>query len=924
MRIAFDGTVLRPGRTGVGYYTEHLLHHLAQVASNDELIVVSNRAIDTTSPLPPRVRVATPARGMPRMVWMQTMAVTALREVEADVVHFTNGMVPLLSPVPTVVTIHDMSLRLYPRYHPARRVLLNRPLVDLAARRADAIITVSESAKRDIVSYYGLDPRRVHVVYEAAAPSFKRVEDAAELERVRRRYGLDERVILYVGTIEPRKNLPKLIDAFATRRRSGELPHQLVCVGPYGWLSRGLEDRVARSHVAHAINFTGYVPFEDLPALYTLAEMFVYPSMYEGFGLPVVEAMACGAPVVTGRTAALAEVGGGAIEQVDEIEPGVLGQALVDLAANRGRRDELSAAGLARSAAFSWERAATESLEIYRTTARGRVRAAVPATLDVPSSANVMAATKYQSTNSSIDILFGQAYFLRFDPKLWEARQPYAPLGALYAAAYVREAGYCVALFDAMLATSEAEWAQALDAHRPRFAVIYEDNFNYLSKMCLLRMRQAALTMIDMARARGITTIVAGADASDHPATYLDRGADIVVAGEGEVTLVEALNALTGTRRGAPDEAARLAALTQVNGLWLRGADGRNIRTPAREIIRALDALPLPAWDLVDVDRYRSMWRTRHGYFSMNLVTTRGCPYHCNWCAKPIYGQRYTARSPEHVVGEMSWLKRAYAPDHLWIADDIFGLKPGWIERFAALVRERDAAIPFKCLLRADQVTPAVARALRAARCRTAWIGAESGSQRILDAMEKGTRVDQIADATGLLHGAGVEVGFFLQFGYPGETREDIERTLQMVRDCAPDDIGVSVSYPLPGTTFYQRVQAQLGQKQNWVDSNDLAMMYHATYVPDFYRALHGLLHAEFRARRSSIAIARVARRPWTLRPRHARAAFNLAHQTALGWLLHRRLSRLERLTAPAPPTPLIPLLTPHAAAVPTDQRALK
>jgi anaerobic magnesium-protoporphyrin IX monomethyl ester cyclase len=923
MRIAFDGTVLRPGRTGVGYYTEHLLRHLAQVASNDELIVVSNRAIDTTSPLPPRVRIATPPRRVPRMVWMQTLAVTALREVEADVAHFTNGMVPLLSPVPTVVTIHDMSLRLYPRYHPARRVLLNRPLVDLAARRADAIITVSESAKRDIVSHYDLDPDRVHVVYEAAAPSFKRVEDPAELERVRRRYGLDERIILYVGTIEPRKNLPKLIDAFAAKRRSGELTHQLVCVGPYGWLSRGLEDRIARSNVAPAINFTGYVPFEDLPALYTLAEMFVYPSMYEGFGLPVIEAMACGAPVVTGRTAALSEVGGGAIEQVDELEPDVLGRALVALAGSRDRRAELAAAGLARSATFSWERAARESLEIYRLAARGRVRAPAARPLAAPVRQPRPAAPA--STHaSSADVLFGQAYFLRFDPKLWEARQPYAPLGALYAASYVRDAGYRVALFDAMLAASELEWAAALDAQRPRFAVIYEDNFNYLSKMCLLRMRQAALTMIDLARTRGITTIVAGADATDHPATYLDGGADVVVAGEGEVTLVDLLDALAGTEAGAVNEDERLAALKRVNGLWLRGADGRHFRTPAREIIRNLDSLPLPAWDLVDVERYRSLWRARHGYFSMNMVTTRGCPYHCNWCAKPIYGQRYNARSPEHVVEEMAWLKRTYAPDHLWIADDIFGLKPGWIERFATLVREKDAAIPFKCLLRADQVTPAVARALRAAQCRSAWIGAESGSQRILDAMEKGTCVDQIANATGLLHGAGIDVGFFLQFGYPGETREDIDRTLQMVRDCAPDDIGVSVSYPLPGTTFYQRVQAQLGQKQNWVDSNDLAMMYHATYVPDFYRALHGLVHAEFRARRSSLAMLRVARRPWRLRPRHARAAINAAYQAVLGVLLHRRLSRLERLTAPAPPTPLIPVLTPHAAAVPTDQTSLK
>ena len=920
MRIAFDGTALRPGRTGVGYYTEHLLHHLAREAANDELIVVSNRAIDTTSPLPSRVRVATPARRVPRLVWMQTLAVTALREVDADVVHFTNGMVPLMSSVPAVVTIHDMSLRLYPRYHPPRRVILNRPLVDLAARRADAIIAPSESAKRDIVRFYKLDPGRVHVVYEAAAPSFTRVTDHAALERVRARYGLGERIILYVGTIEPRKNLPTLIDAFAARRRSGELTHQLVCVGPYGWLSRGIEAQIARSQVADAITFTGYVPFGDLPALYSLAEMFVYPSMYEGFGLPVVEAMACGVPVITGRTAALSEIGGGAIVEVDRLEPDALGRAMVDLAGSRARREELSGRGLIRAESFSWQRAARESLEIYRETAKGKTATAGLKACAAPvqtRSAPVVQA--FRLAEPAVDVLFGQAYFLRFDPKLWEARQPYAPLGALYAAACVRDKGYTVALFDAMLAASEVEWAAALDRHRPRFAVIYEDNFNYLSKMCLLRMRQAALTMIDAARARGITTIVAGADATDHPVTYLDRGAAVIVTGEGEVTLVELLDALSGT--GASGRAGGLEA---VEGLCLRADDGRVVKTKPRAIIRQLDALPFPAWDLVDVERYRSTWRSHHGYFSMNLVTTRGCPYHCNWCAKPIYGQRYTARSPEHVVDEMAWLKRTFHPDHLWMADDIFGLKPGWIERFAALVQERNAATPFKCLLRADQVTAGVATALKAAGCQTAWIGAESGSQRILDAMEKGTRVEQIGGATRLLRDAGVEVGFFLQFGYPGETRDDIDRTLEMVRGCAPDDIGVSVSYPLPGTTFYQRVQAQLGQKQNWVDSNDLAMMYHATYVPDFYRALHALVHAEFRAGKSRRLVSRVAARPWTFGRRHARAVANVAYQTAKVSLLQRRLSRLARLTAPAPPMPLIPLLTPQAAAVPTDQSSLK
>src|SRR3954468_5444700 len=458
MRIAFDGTALRPGRTGVGYYSEHLLHQLARTAIHDELIVVSNRAIDTTAPLPSRVRVATPSRRVPRLVWMQTLAVTALREVEADVVHFTNGMLPLMSPVPTVVTIHDMSLRLYPRYHPPRRVILNRPLVDLAARRADAIITPSESAKRDIVRIYDINPDRVHVVYEAAAPSFTRVRDAAALERVRQRYGLAERIILYVGTIEPRKTLPTLIDAFAARRRSGELSHQLVCVGPYGWLSRGIDEQIKRGQVADAIKFTGYVPFEDLPALYSLAEMFVYPSMYEGFGLPVIEAMACGAPVITGRTAALAEIGGDAIEQIEAIEPDVLGRALVALARSRDRREELSGRGLARAASFSWERAARESLEIYRETAQGKsARPAVPAHAAVTSRASAAAALR-PAAASPVDVLFGQAYFLRFDPKLWEARQPYAPLGALYAAACVREQGYSVALFDAMLAASETEW----------------------------------------------------------------------------------------------------------------------------------------------------------------------------------------------------------------------------------------------------------------------------------------------------------------------------------------------------------------------------------------------------------------------------------------------------------------------------------
>ena len=497
-------------------------------------------------------------------------------------------------------------------------------------------------------------------------------------------------------------------------------------------------------------------------------------------------------------------------------------------------------------------------------------------------------------------VLFGQAYYLTFDPKLRDAAQPYPPLGTLWAASCLRAHGYQVALFDAMMAASEADWERSLERHRPRFAVLFEDSFNYLSKMCLHRMREAALVMIGMAKARGCTVAVAGSDATDHPEEYLAAGADAVMAGEAEQTLRELLDAWSG-RRPRP--------LAEIAGLAYR-QDGQLRRTPPRPFLRDLDALPFPAWDLVDVEAYRRIWRGRHGYFSMNLATTRGCPYHCNWCAKPIYGQRYAVRSPENVADEMAWLKGAHAPDHLSFVDDIFGLKAGWVERFAQAVETRGARLPFKCLSRVDLLSPPVVAALRAAGCRTVWVGAESGSQKILDAMEKGTRVEQIRDAARRLHEAGLEVGFFLQFGYPGETRADIERTIELVRECRPDDIGISVAYPLPGTPYYERVREQLGAQRNWQDSDDLAMMFRGPYPTPFYRRLHRVVHKEFRLRRLRDQPARSLRRTAAL----------LYHAATLP-VERLRLARLARAphrgVGPIPPS-----LPPEAAARPSGADA--
>ncbi|MFK7800092.1 MAG: radical SAM protein [Anaerolineae bacterium] len=514
---------------------------------------------------------------------------------------------------------------------------------------------------------------------------------------------------------------------------------------------------------------------------------------------------------------------------------------------------------------------------------------------------------------SQVDLLFGQSYYLRFDPKLYAAMQPYPPLGTMIAAGLMREQGYSVDLFDAMLAGSTASWGEKVRQVRPKIAVIYEDNFNYLSKMCLLNMRDAALEMIRMAKEVNATVIICGSDATDHPGLYLKAGADFVIQGEGEETLTELVelcfkadNAVATEPEGMPGAA------------YLK--NGRVVENIRRPVMKNIDRLPFPTWDLIDVEKYRQIWLENHGYFSMNMVTTRGCPYHCNWCAKPIWGQRYNARSAASVASEMAWLKETYQPDHIWFVDDIMGLKPGWWQEFAAEVEQLNARLPFKCLSRADLIVsrPDNVAALKQAGCDIVWLGAESGSQHILNGMEKGTKVDEIYQAADQLHAGGVKVAFFLQFGYPGESRADIEKTLQMVRDCQPDDIGMSVSYPLPGTRFHENVKLQLGDQHNWTDSADLAMMYKGPFVTEFYRHLHVVLHKEFRTRKAWQMLKRDALRPASWRPKHLREAAASIYRIATLPLARLKLNRLAAIPHEAIET--LPHMPLAEAALPTKQ----
>src|ERR1700677_2818288 len=227
------------------------------------------------------------------------------------------------------------------------------------------------------------------------------------------------------------------------------------------------------------------------------------------------------------------------------------------------------------------------------------------------------------------------------------------------------------------------------------------------------------------------------------------------------------------------------------------------------------------------------------------MVSSRGCPFKCNWCAKPISGNRFHLRSAASVAEEMKMLKESAGVQHIWFGDDVFALDRHWVQRFAEEIENRDAAVPFKIQTRADLMNEIIVQHLKAAGCAEVWMGVESGSQTVLNAMDKGLRLPSVRVARRLLKEAGIRACYFLQFGYPGETWTELQETIAFVRETRPDDVGISFSYPLPGTIFYERVRMQLGPKRNWTDSDDLCIMFKAAYNTDFYRAVRDALHAE-------------------------------------------------------------------------------
>ncbi len=423
------------------------------------------------------------------------------------------------------------------------------------------------------------------------------------------------------------------------------------------------------------------------------------------------------------------------------------------------------------------------------------------------------------------DLLITHGYFMVEDAKELQIRKPYAPLGILYICAHLRRKGFDVDVFDTTFSTTP-DLIRHLQTERPSVLGIYAN----------LMTRKKVIEIISVARLAGWKTVVGGPEPGAYVAEYLGAGADIVVTGEGEETMEELLPAL---KAGSP------VSLHAVKGIAFQGENGQVQRTGERAQIVDIDALPWPARDTVDIHRYLQTWRDAHGKSSLSFITARGCPYRCNWCSHQVFGMTHRRRDPVAVVDEVEWLLNHYQPDMAWIADDVFTIHHGWLRKYAAEMRRRGLRVPFECISRADRLNAESVDLLAELGCFRLWIGSESGSQRILDAMERGVTVAQVRTAVNLCKERGIQTGMFLMWGYEGEELEDIEATIDHVKRSDPDVFLTTVSYPIKGTPYHKRVAGSLVQLKPWGSSSDREIVLRGRHSPEFYENADRLLQRE-------------------------------------------------------------------------------
>jgi radical SAM superfamily enzyme YgiQ (UPF0313 family) len=433
------------------------------------------------------------------------------------------------------------------------------------------------------------------------------------------------------------------------------------------------------------------------------------------------------------------------------------------------------------------------------------------------------------------DLLLTHGYFLYEDPKELQIMKPYAPLGILYLCSHLRNQGFDVDVFDTTFSNRETLF-QHLRTETPTVIGIYAN----------LMTRGNVVEILKVAREAGWKTIVGGPEPGAYALEYLQAGADFVVFGEGELTMQDLLESF---------RADASAPCTTIPGLAYLDASGNMRETAQRTQIADLDSQPWPARHAIDISRYVKTWRDAHGKGSVNFITARGCPYKCRWCSHQVFGQTHRRRDPLLVVDEVEWLLQTYSPDMVWVSDDVFTINHKWIRDYTAEMRRRGLHIPFECISRADRLNAEMLDLLAELGCFRVWIGSESGSQRILDAMDRGVKVEQVQQAVALTRERGIESGMFLMWGYEGEELDDIEATIKHVSVSKPDIFFTTVSYPIKGTPYYQKVSDRLVQLKPWGVSSDREIKIKGRHSRTFYSYADKLL-------RDEVQLARLAGTP--------------------------------------------------------------
>jgi radical SAM superfamily enzyme YgiQ (UPF0313 family) len=424
-----------------------------------------------------------------------------------------------------------------------------------------------------------------------------------------------------------------------------------------------------------------------------------------------------------------------------------------------------------------------------------------------------------------MDILLTHGYFLYEDPKELQIMKPYPPLGILYICAHLRSKGLSVEVFDSTF-SSRQQLFDLLQQGPPSVVGIYAN----------LMTRPNVVEILRVAKDAGWKTVVGGPEPSAYIDEYLEAGADVVVIGEGEITLEELVPVL-------PSHSAE--ALRKINGIAFRTADGTLVRTPPRDQIRDIDAQPWPAREAIDLTRYLEVWREHHGMGSVSLITARGCPYHCRWCSHEVFGKTHRRRKPASVADELEWLIDRYQPEMAWMADDVFTIHHGWFFQYAAELKRRGLKLPFECISRADRLTPQVVETLAEIGCFRVWIGSESGSQRILDAMERGVSAEEVRLAVAMCKSRGIKTGMFLMWGYEGEELGDIEATIEHVKRTDPDIFFTTVAYPIKGTPYFADVADRVENLKAWNVGSDREVRIRNRHSRQFYSFADKLLRSE-------------------------------------------------------------------------------